>query len=183
MPSAIVLNGDRVYFTRDGSRLYGENDREITDRALVATARSQQGVRPATTSYEEFVDRRDTLQRSNEQVQNLNRTLARLDDLDRRVKKGDLSPEDLAQARRDKQDVIETLPPEARADCERLHAARQDEQPLTYRAADPAFTSAPDLVANFRQAGSAAAAQPVKPGPDQQSQPERAPLYKAAPEF
>jgi hypothetical protein len=30
--NALVVNGDRVYFTRDGSRLYGEDNRQITDR-------------------------------------------------------------------------------------------------------------------------------------------------------
>jgi len=179
--NALLLDGDRhVYFTRDGRHLYDEDDREITDGATVADAQRQQRARPDATSYEEFVTQRDAYNQSVENAAKLREAAARLDDLDKRIKTGDLSPDELAEARRQQHDVIESLPADARREYEHLHNARQDANNLSYRA-DPAFAAAPDLINDFQRAGSIAAA---KPNNDSQQQMDRPSLvYKAAPDF
>jgi hypothetical protein len=87
------------------------------------------------------------------------------------------------QVSREKQDVIGSLPADARAEYEHLHAVRQDPDSLSYRAADSAFTAAPDLNADFRRVGSMAAVQPTAEKDNQQPAGRAAPVYKAAPDF
>jgi hypothetical protein len=182
--NALVVVGDRVYFTRDGQHLYGEDDREITNGATVADAQRQQRARPDATTYEEYADRKNAEHQATDRVQKLGESLDRLDILDKRIKKGDLSPDELAQASRDKQAVIDGLPADARAEYERLHAVRQDANNLSYRAADPAFAAAPDLSTEFQRAGTVAAAvQPTADKDGQQQVDRRTPVYKSAPDF
>jgi hypothetical protein len=174
-----IDDGRRVYFTRDGSRLYGEDDRQITNTGTIAEAQRQRVTKPDATTYEEYTASTKANREAAEQADQLRNTATRLDELDKRIKKGNLSPEDLAQARRDKQDIIDGMPPEARAEYTRLQGARQENQNLAYRSADPAFTAAPDLKNNFRQAV-------VGPPTGQGSQPTaepRAPAYIAAPDY
>jgi hypothetical protein len=174
--AALVVDGGRVYFTRDGRRLYGEDDRQITDQGTVAEAQRQQREKPNVTTYEEYKVRTDANRHAADIVDQLGDTAKKLAELDKRIKKGDLSPEDLAQARRDQQDIIDGMPPEARAEYVRLQAARKDDQALAYRQADPAFASAPNLNSNFQQAATAA------PPAGQGSQ-SPAPAYVAVPGF
>jgi hypothetical protein len=177
--NALHLPGDkRVYLTRDGQHLYGEDDREITDGAALTEAQRQQHDRPTATRYEEFVDRRAAHDQAAENIEKLREAATRLDALDKRIKQGDLSPDELAQASREKQDVVAALPPEARDKYERLHAVRQDASNLSYRAADPAFAAAPDLSSEFQRTGLASPEPAIAPQTN-----ANLPVYKSAPEF
>jgi hypothetical protein len=180
---ALVLAGNLVYFTRDGKHLYGEDGREIMEADSVAEARRQQAQQPEATTYEDYRAKRQSTLEAIRNAERLRTAIGRLDDLDDRIKRGNLSPEELAQAQKEKQDVIDSLPREARERYERLHAARENsDQGPANRAVDPAFAAAPNLATHFQRAGTAAATQtePVQPVPN--SQPGRAPAYRA-PEF
>jgi hypothetical protein len=181
--NALVVSGNRVYFTRDGSRLYGEGGAQITDRATVEEAKRQHAENPKATSYEDFVERRDAHDQTANNLKKLRDSLDRLDDLDKRVKDGQLTPEELAQARKDKQEIIDSLPPEAKQEYERLHAARKDaDDAVTYRGAETSFDTAPDMNADFQRAAADRDVAPPEDSLDQES-PARTPAYKAAPDF
>jgi len=181
--NALVVSGNRVYFTRDGSRLYGEDGREITDRATAEEAKRQHAENPKATSYEDFVERRDAHDQTADNLKELRDSLDRLDELDKRVKSGQLTPEELAQARKDKQEIIDSLPPEAKQEYERRHTARRDaDNAVTYRGADTSFDTAPDLNADFQRAAADRDVAPPGGSHDQES-PARTPAYKAAPDF
>jgi hypothetical protein len=149
----------------------------------VADAQRQQRARPDATRYEDFIDRRNVHDRTAEDVEKLREAATRLDNLDKKLKQGDLSPEELAQADKEKQDIVAALPAEAREKYERLRDVRQDANNLSYRAADPAFAAAPDLSTDFQRAGTAAVqvqADARKAGPQTSLSP---PAYKSAPDF
>jgi hypothetical protein len=180
--NALIVSGNRVYFTRDGSRLYGEDGAEITDRATAEEAKRQQAENPKATTYEEYNERRKARTQAEEKVERLHSTLGRLDALEEQIKDGSLSPEELAQARKDKDDIIESLPSEAREEYERLSAARKDaDNAVPYRAADSSFDTAPALNTHFQKAASGGdVAQPEHH--DDKDVP-RTPAYTAAPDF
>lgn len=183
--NALVVNGGRVYFTRDGSRLYDEDDQQITDRDRIAAAQDQHARQPQATSHEDYIVSRDAHDQTAVHIGELDKTLGRLDTLDKRIKKGNLSPEELAQARADQQEIVGTMPEDARKEYARLREVRKDGRSLAYSAADPAFTAAPDLNADFRRAGQGIAT-PAATTPEPSNPPpaeNRTPLYKAAPEF
>lgn len=174
---ALVLEPDRrVYFTRDGTRLYGETDQEITDRTQIAEARRLQALHPTATAYEDYLAKVAADRAAAKNVAGLQGVAARLDKLEQEIKKDGLSPEALILARQQQQEILTALPPEAQTEYARLQAARNDERSLAYRAADSDFVSAPDLNASFRQGATAA---PTAPAPD----PGRVPVYKAAPDY
>jgi hypothetical protein len=179
----VVEDGRRVYFTRDGSRLYGEDDREITNEGTIAQAQRQRSLKPDATSYEDYAEKTKANRLAAEKAAKLRDTATRLDELAKRIKQGNLSPEDLAQARREQQNIVDGLPAEARAAYERLHAARKDDSSLTYRAADPAFTSAPALSTDFQQAVAATVTATAKEQGSRPQDDRRVPAYKAAPDY
>jgi len=180
---ALVLpDGRRVYFTQDGRRLFTEDNRQVTDAASIARAQDLHARKPDASTYEEYVERRDTMQRATENTQHLAQTLSKLDEVESKIKAGNLSREDLAQARKETDAIIASLPPEARDEYERLHAARKDGGNLSYRAAGPAFESAPDLNDHFRQAKTAPAQQQVS-GETQPKTEIRPPVYRPASDY
>jgi hypothetical protein len=178
----VLADGRHVYFTQDGRRLYGEDDHEIADRADIAEAQSLRREHPDATTHEEFIERRNKRAQADEKVVRLQTTLGRLDALDSEIKNGNLTPEQLAEIRRQKQDVIDAMPSDAREEYDRLQAARKNEQVLSYRAVDPAFASAPALSEQFHAAG----APPVQHPAAEESRPQapsRAPAYRSAPDY
>jgi hypothetical protein len=182
--NAIVLaDGRRVYFTRDGKQLFTEDDRQITDSASLAEAHQNRATQPNATTYEDFKDRRDSHAQAQRNADQLRTALETLDDLERRIKSGRLSREELAQAQREKQDIVNSLPADAREEYERLQAARRHEQHGAHQAADPAFQSAPAVNSHFREAGAIAAAPPPPESAVPDQKPARTPAYVAAPDF
>ena len=167
---ALVLSDGRLaYFSRDGSGLYAEDGSRIMDSTVIAEAGRQRREWPNAPSYEDFVSRRDEHDRAAGNVERLRTVIGRLDDLENRLRNGNLSSEELAAVRHEMQGILdESLPAEAREKYERLRAVRRDERDLAYRAADPAFTSEPPQTSessNPKDAG------------------KRAPVYKPAPDF
>ena len=116
-----------------------------------------------------------------EKADPLRDAMTRLDALDRRVQKGALSPEDLAQVRREQQEVMDVMPSDVRADYARAQAPRKDENAIAYRAAD-GFASAPDLYGNLRQVAAPKTAMPPKEPEDGQKGPQQ-PIYKAVQDY
>lgn len=79
------------------------------------------------------------------------------------------------------QDIVASLPADAREEYERVQVVRKDGQSIAYAVVDPAFAAAPLLNEQFRAAGTAAA-QPSK----EELSPEKPTTtlaYKAAPDF
>ena len=174
----VLADGRRVYFTRDGRRLYGEDDREITNRSAFSEAQGQRSSHPRATTYEDYVAFHDAENQAAAKLLSNRQILERIDALETKVKDGKLTREQLAEAQHEKQDIIDSLTPEARKDYDRLHAARKDANSLSYRAVDPSFASAPPLTEHFIDARSVAVEQ-QKPT----QTPSRAPAYKPAPDY
>ena len=166
---ALVLSdGRRAYFTRDGSGLYAEDGSRIMDSSAIAEAARQRREWPTAPSYEDFVSRRDEHDRAAGNLERLRTVIGRLNDLESRIRDGNLSFEDLAAVRHKMQGILdESLPAEAREKYERLRAVRRDERDLAYRAADPAFTSEPPQTSESSNPKDASKRAPVyKPNPD-----------------
>ena len=119
----ILVDGRRVYFTRDGARIYGEDRRQITDAGQVAAARALREGRSAA-SYEDYTAASDAWASAAASTQQLATTLDRLDDLGRRMESGNMTPEDLAEAREELDAILDSLPPEGRAAYAGLQDAR-----------------------------------------------------------
>jgi hypothetical protein len=179
---AIVLgDGRRVYFTEDGKRLYGEDRFEITDAALLEEAR-----RKATRNnpiFETYLEKIENLDSANAQVEKLNDILHRLDELDERVKSGKVTPEQFAELRRETDRIIETLPPDAREEFERLRKSREGDMPVDYREADPTLTSTLDLGAQFAKAHASTLPETPQEKIEAAKDAGRDPAYKSVPEF
>jgi len=145
---AIVLSdGRRVYFTKDGSQLYSEERGEVTDAALLGEAQRLRRGQPDATTYEEYVRRCQDHDEARRQVDELQTTLGKLDELDNRIKGGKLTPEDLAQAQLETKAIVDGLPQDAREAYEQRKSVR--EQPdAEYRSAATLYTDA----ASFRTA-------------------------------
>ena len=176
----VLADGRRVYFTRDGRLLYGEDRREITDGSVIEEARRRLAAKPDPADYETYTAKDDAFAKTSGDAHQLAVTLQRLNDLRDELKPGELTPERLAKVQREAQDIIASLPPDARQEFERVEAARRDVAPLAYRAADPAFNNSPDLTGQF----SWAVSPPSAPDPEHSDPPTsgRAP-YRAGPQF
>jgi hypothetical protein len=166
--NALTVSGNRVYFTRDGSRLYGEDGTEITDRAKIADASGQRHDRPDATTYEDYRAKQQSELEAIRNAEQLRNALGRLDDLGDRVKRGNLSPEELAQAEKEKQDLIDSLPSDVREDYEQRKAVRNQSDAEYRSAADlytrtDSFQKAPDASGHFDDAVAGRAAHPTQP--------------------
>lgn len=176
----VLADGRRVYFTQDGRLLYGEDRREIADERVLGEARCQLASKPDATDYETYTAKDDAFAKTSADAHQLAVTLQRLDDLRDDLKSGELTPERLAEAQREAQDIVAPLPPEVRQEFDRVEAARRGEAPLAYRAADPSFAGSPDVAGQF----SRAAAPPSAPDPEHPDPQTSGPApYRAAPQF
>jgi hypothetical protein len=178
---AIVLpDGRRVYFTRDGTRLYGEDGHEIMDGHNIRAAFESHREKPDAPSYEEFVEHRNARDRATENTQRLESALHRLHALTEKTETGKLSPQEIKAIQEETQDILNGLPAEARERYERRRQSRTGDAGVSYRAVDPDFESLPVMHADFRQAASAPPPEKVA---DVNDKPASAPAYKAAPPF
>jgi hypothetical protein len=181
---AIVLpDGRRAYFTRDGRRLYGENDQQITDTSVIAHAESLHARKPDATTYEEYVERRIARTRAEEKADQLRSAIVRLDTLADKIKDGGLNRAQLEDAQKEQQKIVALLPPDAREEYQRLRAARKDGPRLSNNSADAVFTSAPDLNNDFRQAQARLSAAAKDPETESADLPTRRPVVTSAPDF
>ena len=101
-----------------------------------------------------------------------------MDDLDSRIKDGELSPDELAQARIELDEIVGAMPTDAREVYEELQAARDDPSKLSYQAADGVFSDTLPLKSHFEQAASKFAESKADP-PDGDL--DRKPVYIPAP--
>ncbi len=176
----VLADGRRVYFTEDGRLLYGEDRREITDESVIEEARRQLASKPNATDYQTYTAKDDAFAKASADVHQLGVTLQRLDDLRDDLKSGEVTPQRLADAQRQAQDIIASLPIEARQEFERVEAARHGEEPIAYRAAESSFTDSPDVAGQFTRA----AAPPSARDSEQRDPPASVPApYRAAPQF
>lgn len=116
-----------------------------------------------------------------ERAHQLAATLQKLDDLSEELENGKLTPDQLARAQQQTQEILRSLPPEAREEYERIHAARQDGGQIAYRAADPAFEAGLDLHDHFVRADRPSQSPESKPESGQKA--ESRPAYREAPDF
>lgn len=178
---AIVLpDGRRAYFTRDGTRLYGEDGQEITDGYNIRAAFETHREKPDAPSYEDFVEHRNARDRATENTQRLESALHRLHELTEKAETGKLSPQQIEAIQEETQDILSGLPAEARERYERRRQSRNGDAGISYRAVDPEFESLPVMHADFQQASSAPPQERVAEANDK---PASAPAYKAAPPF
>ncbi len=174
----VIGDGRRVYFTRDGHRLYTEGSGEITDQLLMEEAHRLRLAAPHAVSYETYAVAEHQFTGAVSRVQHLAETLHHLDELGGRVKLGRLTPEELATARRELAAVVESLPDDARQEYDRLRESRKPAAHLAYRDARAEFQSAPGLGAKFAEVTSNRPE--AAPAPDEAGEP---PTYKSAPDF
>ncbi len=177
----MVVAGNRVYFTGDGTKLYGEDGQEVTDADAVGDARRKQAQQPNATTYEEYQAKRQAELLAASNAEQLHTVMGRLDDLDDRIKRGNLSPEELAEAQKEKQDIVDAMPRDAREEYDRLQAARKSERSVSYSAVDPAFTSAPAVCKQFCEAGAPVAQRSNEESRTQTS--SRTPVFTSAPDY
>lgn len=178
---AIVLpDGRRVYFTRDGTRLYGEDGQEITDGYNILTAFESQREKPDAPRYEDFVERWEAKDQAAQNTRRLETALHRLHELTERAETGKLSPQQIEAILEETQDILNGLPAEARERYERRRQSRNGDAGISYRAVDPDFESLPVMHADFQQAASAPPQVKVAEANDK---PASAPAYRAAPPF
>lgn len=177
---AIVLpDGRRVYFTREGRALFGEDLQEITNPAAIAEAEALRAGKPGAPDFETYLDRYEKNNAAAERAMQLADILHRIDDLNTRVSTGRLTPGELAEAQKEAREIISALPADARQNYERIREARQSGE-VAYRDAGSALPSAPDIEAHFSKAGSqqpAQAAGAAAPGEDRQ------PAYRGPQDF
>jgi hypothetical protein len=174
--NAIVLpDGRRVYFDANG-RLFGEDGGGITDAAELDAARSARDLKPDATTYEDYSKKVRNFDDSNGRVQQIGETLQRLRELNERLEAGTATPDELASARQELDQITQSMSPDMREDYDRLRAARPSGV-----SADAAPAAPTVLYSEFTRATQAVAAQESQPavGPDATSTPS----YKNAPEF
>lgn len=175
--NAVMLgDGRRVYFTADGSKLFNEEDHEILDAGAIAEA-TERRVLSATT-HEEFIQRRMEKVLAAETTTRFENALVTLDEIEAKLAKEPLTHDALLELRGEADQVLQSLPADAREEYDRLKAARQGERAISYRATDPAFESAPILHSEFQKAATATVTEET-PNPN----PQGTPVYRMAPEF
>lgn len=164
--AVVLADGRRVYFTADGSALYGEDGKRIIDETTIEEARQRRSV--ASTTHEEFVERSKIREKATETAKQLAGALAELDQIESELVTGDPDPARLQELRDGTDRIVAALPEDVRERYDRLRAARLSEDGLAYRPADPAFEPATVLVSEFRRAASAVATA-GRPSPNGQS--------------
>jgi hypothetical protein len=141
-------DGRRVYFTRDGTRLYGDDDQEISDANGLLEARIQMQQKPEAQRYEDFIERRQNRDAAHEKATQIADALKRLEELGKKVESGTLSPEELKTIQHETDNVVQSLPAEARDAYERLQAARNGHGAIAHRDTDVGSDQTAD---NFRK--------------------------------
>ncbi len=177
---ALVLSDGRgVYFDADGN-LFSEDHRRIDDPVLAAEARDALDAQPGASTYEDYSRVADSLDRIRTWKAELAQTLDRLDDLQERIDKGDLTVEELIEAREKLDRLVADLPPEARELYQDLQAARERDR-LPGDEAEQADT--PTAQSDFERAASRQSEALDRARQQADSTPDRQPVYKRVPPF
>jgi hypothetical protein len=171
---ALVLpDGRRAYFDASG-RLFLEDGAEVTDAAHLDAAGRARNLRPDATSYESYLKKYRHFNDATARVEKISETLQRLRDLKQRVEDGKLTPDELAQARKELDAEVRSMSPEMREEYERIRAARNTDP-------DPAASAPTVLSTDFTRASQAFSAQNSQAAADPGEAAK--PAYKQAPEF
>jgi hypothetical protein len=178
-----LSDGRRVYFTRDGTRLFDEESRVITDEAAIAEALQLHRQNPDATSYEVYVDNWAKFADANARVQQLATTLDKLDDLERRVKAGITTPEELENAREEFEDILQSLPPDARQEYDRIRTERDSDDAPAYRDAGPDYESGASLSSDFAKAHAPALPEVTSDDAQPTAETDRLPAYRSTPDY
>ena len=149
----MLFDGRRVYFSADGSVLYTEDRRRVTDTATLREAHELSKQHPFASRYEQFDAAETILCQAQADEHTLAATLERLDELSERIHGGEQTPEELAAARIELDELIAALPNEARDYYEEFRAGREGAA-RAYQAADDVFDAAPALKSHFDRADS-----------------------------
>lgn len=116
--NALVLeDGQRVYFTVDGSQLYDDDGQEITDQDAIEEARAEQERNPNASSHENHTEAKDNFQKAKENENEVFEKLQEFEELKTRMEKGELTEDELnAKA----QEIVNGMSPEMRQIYERV---------------------------------------------------------------
>ena len=185
--SALVLaDGRRVYFSEDGTQLFDETDRLIAGEAVLAEARRLRAQSPDASTHEVYVEGRQRVHEAGARVEQLSDILHRLDELDEQVQSGKLTADELKEVRRETQEIIQSLPADARRDFEQIRATRERPEDTYTPAAglyeDEPFASAPNASTHFQVAGSKLSEPAAKPtsDPEERPRPQQTDDYRSA---
>jgi len=110
-------------------------------------------VKPDATDFETYVGKDQEAHAAAARSMQLADTLRRIDELNEKVKSGELTPGELERARNEAREIIGSLPEDARKDYERLHAARQSGD-VAYRGPDIAPATSSSIDVHLSNAGS-----------------------------
>jgi hypothetical protein len=172
----ILPDGRRAYFNASG-RLFLEDGGEITDALELDAARRARNLKPDATTYEDYSKKVRNFDDSNGCVQQIGETLQRLRELNERLEARTATPDELATARKEFDEITRSMSPDMREDYDRLRAAGGSDLPLN----DPASGALTILTTDFTRASQQFSAQNSQPDADPAA--TSAPAYKNAPEF
>lgn len=148
--AVLLPDGRLVFFTADGSALYGEDDRQITDSRTISDALQQHS--PTATTYEEFTGYSAACRHAAEEARRLHDVLEALDGIETRLAKDQLSAAEVQALNDEMKAIINALPAAAREEYDHIRVARDSQLSPAYLPADPAFETAPLLHAEFQKA-------------------------------
>ena len=183
--NAVTLqDGRRVYFSADGTGLYGEDLELIADENVIAKARLAFAGRPGSTTYETYRSAYDASEETAQRMTQLGETLDRLDELDRRIDDGEATENELAEVRREAHDIIDSLPPDVRDDFEGLRAVRAGSRAIPGQELDALAEAAISLTDEFQAATNLASKElSAAQEATTEAAPDRSPAYRSAPDF
>ncbi len=165
--NALVLGDDRrVYFTRDGSKLYDEEGQQITDDGMLAEAREAQERKPDASTHEENEQGRETFKKVEELEEQVFEKLRELEELKTRMESRELSQDDLD---REAQGILEGMSPEVRTLFDRVHGNSPNN--VDGETQNSMKNSVLSIQQPFEKAGNGARHIPNEPSPIQTSLP------------
>ena len=122
--NALVLSdGRRVYFTRDGSKLFDDDGQEVTEQNIIEEAREEQERNPNASSHEDNTEAKDNFQTARDKEEEIFKKLQELEELKTRMEKGEMTQGELDAKT---QEIMEGMSPEVRKTFARVRGVEAD---------------------------------------------------------